>query len=357
MSHCNECEHLSEGGFCQKHQKPLSKCAGGCTFNRSSGGSASKQTFKEMTDEDRKILRSFIDKVHCGDCLELMRKLPDNSVDVVVTSPPYNLRNSTGGSWSIPPEKREAWLRRGKNALQDGYDNYSDDMPYDEYVRWQNECLKEMVRVVKPTGFIFYNHKQRVQAGLLQHRMEIMEGIPLRQIVFWLRNGCGTINYNEGYFMNNCEQIFVIAKSNKARMPKAAYQFGLVWQIAQDTSKSDDRHPAPFPIELPDKCLDSQYLNGDSVVMDPFMGGGTTALSAIKHGIHFIGFELSQKYVDMSNRRISAALRTESERKVRSYVEDEVEKLMSQVRPKLEEVVKNRQEYKDIVSKMGLDAE
>lgn len=334
MSYCNECEHLGEGGFCTKHQKPLSKCAGGCTLNRRGKGGGRPAASREQLD----ALAALTDRVTCGDCLEWMRKLPDDCMDVVVTSPPYNLRNSTGGSWKTPKDKMDSWLAHGKSALHDGYDGYSDDLPYDVYVKWQNECLSEMVRITKPTGFIFYNHKQRVQAGLLQHRMEIMEGLPLRQIVYWLRNGCGTINYNEGYFMNNCEQIFVLAKSKLARMPKHAYQYGLVWQIAQDTGKHDERHPAPFPVELPDKCLDSQYLTEDSIVLDPFMGGGTTAISAIRHGIHFIGFDTSQQYVDMASRRIAAELEARRE----AEVEKEVDRLAESVRPRLRQVVLSR---------------
>ena len=331
MSHCSECK-FRDGETCGRHHAPLSRCAGGCSFNR-------KGVIDEgPTEEQRTALSSVMDRVTCGDCLELMRRLPDECVDVVVTSPPYNLRNSTGGSWKTPPEKMDSWLAHGRSALHDGYDNYSDDLPYDVYVKWQNECLKEMVRLLKPTGFIFYNHKQRVQAGLLQHRMEIMEGLPLRQIIYWLRSGCGTINYNEGYFMNNCEQIFVLAKSRKAKMPKHAYQFGLVWQIPQDTGKGDERHPAPFPVELPDKCLDSQYLTPDSVVMDPFMGGGTTAASAVRHGVHFIGFDISPKYVDMSNRRIVA----EAEAKGKRDLEAEVDRLAEQIRPRLRQVVMAR---------------
>ena len=305
MSFCPKCEFLADGGFCKKHKKSVQKCSGGCTLNR---GKQTKDRIKSLVvpndTETSEKLAPFLDKVLHGDCLESLKKIPDDSVDVVVTSPPYNLKNSTTTCWNASRESMQNWAAfKGKNlpGLYEGYDAHDDNMPHEEYVAWQRSCLEQMVRIIKPSGFIFYNHKQRVQNGLLQHRMDLMDGFPLRQIIFWLRNGGGIINYNQGYFMNNCEQIFMLAKSKMARLKKDSYPFGLVWHIGQETN---NRHPAPFPVELPDRCLDSQYLSKDSVVLDPFMGSGTTAISAIKHGIHYIGMEISESYCEMANLRI-----------------------------------------------------
>lgn len=67
--------------------------------------------------------------------------------------------------------------------LINGYKNHNDCMPYDEYVEWQRECLREMLRIIPDDGAIFYNHKWRVQAGLLQDRSDIVQGFPVRQII------------------------------------------------------------------------------------------------------------------------------------------------------------------------------
>ncbi len=67
-------------------------------------------------------------------------------------------------------------------------------MPHDEYVAWQRACLSECMRVIKDDGAIFYNHKWRVQAGLLQDRSDIVAGFPVRQIIIWKRKG--GINFN-----------------------------------------------------------------------------------------------------------------------------------------------------------------
>jgi len=102
-----------------------------------------------------KYPKDFIDRVICGDCLEVMRKIPDESVDLVVTSPPYNLKNSTGNGMKAVT-KTGSWAG---NPLQNGYAHYDDNMPYEQYVVWQKNCLREAMRLLKDNGAIFYNHK------------------------------------------------------------------------------------------------------------------------------------------------------------------------------------------------------
>lgn len=121
----------------------------------------------------------YLNKIICGDCLETMRQMPDKCVDLVVTSPPYNLKNSTGNGMR-PCTTSGKWAGA---ALQNGYANYDDNMPMDKYNEWQRKCLAEMWRLLKDDGAIFYNHKWRVQAGLLQDRSEIVKGLPVRQII------------------------------------------------------------------------------------------------------------------------------------------------------------------------------
>ena len=126
----------------------------------------------------------FLNRILCGDCLEVMRQIPDNSVDLVVTSPPYNLKNSTGNG--MKDGRGGKW---SSAALLNGYSHHNDAMPHEQYVGWQRACLTEMLRVIKDTGAIFYNHKWRVQGGLLQDRQDIVVGFPLRQIIIWRQIG------------------------------------------------------------------------------------------------------------------------------------------------------------------------
>ena len=109
-------------------------------------------------------------KLLLGDAVQEMKKLKADSIKAIVTSPPYNIKNSTGNG--LKNGRGDKWENA---ALQRGYDKYDDCLPHDEYVQWQRDCLTEMMRLLRPDGAVFYNHKWRVQNGLLQDRQEIVE--------------------------------------------------------------------------------------------------------------------------------------------------------------------------------------
>ena len=230
-------------------------------------------------------------KIVNGDCLSIMSALPDNCIDIIITSPPYNLLNSTGNGLKLNT-KCGKW----KNAeIKNGYKDYNDNMPYDEYVEWQRQCLAQMCRIIKDDGAVFYNNKNRVQAGLLQDRGEIVRGFPLRQIITWKRSGA--INFNPGYFLPTTEQIYLICKK-PFRLRKGANKWTDVWEIKQEMNNP---HPAPFPEELIDRIVSS--VDGQ-IILDPFGGSGTTAVSSLKDGRDFILIEKSEFYCSMAKARI-----------------------------------------------------
>lgn len=225
-----------------------------------------------------------------GDCLEVMRSMPDCSFDLVVTSPPYNLKNSTGNG--MKDGRGGKW----KNAqLVNGYSHHDDCMPHELYNKWQRECLTEMLRLTTDEGAIFYNHKWRVQDGLLQDRQEIVSGFPVRQIIIWKRKG--GINFNPGYFLPTYEVIYLIAKPNFKLIPKAN-AFGDVWEFTQENKNP---HPAPFPVALIDRIISSTHAK---TILDPFIGSGTTAIASIMNDRQYVGIDLSPDYVEMSRNRI-----------------------------------------------------
>lgn len=238
------------------------------------------------------ILDPWLNRVHQGDCLDLMAKMPALSLDLIVTSPPYNIKNSTGNG--LKDGRAGKWKNAG---LIEGYDTHDDAMPHDKYVEWQRQCLQAMVRLLKPTGAIFYNHKWRVQAGLLQDRQDIVGGFPVRQIIIWQR--AGGLNFNPGYFLPTYEVIYLIAKPDFELAPKAN-AVGDVWRITQDGTNP---HPAAFPVELAQRCIESTTAE---VVLDPFMGSGTTAIAAELAERSWIGLEISPNYCKVANERILA---------------------------------------------------
>jgi site-specific DNA-methyltransferase (adenine-specific) len=233
----------------------------------------------------------FINKILCGDALELMKKIPDESIDLVITSPPYNILNSTGKG--LKDIRGSKWAH---NTLHQGYSHHDDCMEENEYISWQRNCLREMLRVIKNNGAIFYNHKWRVQNGLLQDRQEILSGFPLRQIVIWRRKG--GFNFNSGYFLPTYEVVYLIAKP-EFRLAEGANAHGDVWDFTQETNNP---HPAAFPVGLTHRMVSSTDAH---LILDPFIGSGTTAVSALEFHRKFIGIDISPEYCAMANARIS----------------------------------------------------
>jgi len=236
------------------------------------------------------MLASFLNKIICGDAIDIMKRMPDGSVDLVVTSPPYNLKNSTGNG--MKDGRGGKWASA---ALQNGYSHHGDTMPHDEYVAWQRACLEQIVRLLKEDGALFYNHKWRVQNGLLQDRQDIVVGFPVRQIIIWRRKG--GINFNGGYFLPTYEVIYLIAKKKFRLVPKAN-AMGDVWEFTQEMNNP---HPAPFPVELIERIIGSTKAQ---VILDPFMGSGTTAVAARNLGRNYIGIEISPDYCQMAEARL-----------------------------------------------------
>lgn len=237
-----------------------------------------------------KYLDNYINKVVCGDVLKMIKNIPDGSLDLVVTSPPYNLKNSTGNG--MKDGRGGKWANA---ALQKGYSHHHDNMPHDEYVEWQRKCLSEMMRVIHDAGAIFYNHKWRVQGGLLQDRSDIVNGFPVRQVIIWKRKG--GINFNSGYFLPTYEVIYLIAKPKFKLAPKAN-ALGDVWEFAQELNNP---HPAPFPVDLIARIIGSTNAK---IILDPFIGSGTTAIAALKLNRKYIGIEISPEYCRMAKDRI-----------------------------------------------------
>ena len=129
----------------------------------------------------------------------------------------------------------------------------------------------------------------------MQDRADIVDGFPVRQVIIWQRNG--GINFNPGYFLPTYEVIYLIAKP-KFRLAAKANAQGDVWRIPQE---SKNPHPAPFPVELAQRCISSTNAQ---IVLDPFMGSGTTAIAAEMSRRQWIGIDISEEYCEFARARI-----------------------------------------------------
>jgi site-specific DNA-methyltransferase (adenine-specific) len=255
--------------------------------------------------------------VYLGDHREILPTLGKS--DAVITSPPYNLGNTTGGGFvkqlggmayqrthysaETPLGKRGGVGKWSGGALAYGYEAYSDALPHDEYCQWQAEFLTACFAQLSDDGAIFYNHKCRVLAGRL---IAPMDYVPsdlrpfVRQEIIWAR--AGGLNFSPSFYCPTHERIIVIAKPDWRLRDKAASGAGDVWYIPQE---ADSSHPAPFPLRLPLTILETTAAK---VILDPFMGSGTTGVAAVKLGRKFNGIEIEPKYFDIACRRIADTL-------------------------------------------------
>jgi site-specific DNA-methyltransferase (adenine-specific) len=223
-----------------------------------------------------------------GDCLDVMRGMEAESIDLIFTSPPYNLGNvKKGGYW------------QGNKGDSISYDLHNDNMDQQEYIEWQQQIIKELYRLIKNTGAIFYNHKPRINKGQFDNRLNLIP-YPIRQEIIWDR--CAMINFSGSFYAPNTERIFIIAK--KEWRPNQEYLgWGEVWRIPADINNP---HPVPFPLSLAKRVVVSAS-NENDIVLDPFSGSATTGIACIQNNRNYIGIELSAEYMAIAQERIRVA--------------------------------------------------
>lgn len=235
-----------------------------------------------------------------GDVLAETAKMADGSVDIIFTSPPYNLGKSSGGGFK-GSGKTGKWTSA---KLRDGYDGHDDAMRYADYVEWQKSFLRECWRLIPNDGAIFYQHKNRIQKGLLRTPHDLNPDLPLRQIIIWDR-GSG-MNFNEAFATPSHEVIYLFAK------PKFRFRKGHgLKDVLKVLPDRGNPHPAPFPVQLPRQIIAATTAR---TILDPFCGSGSTGVAARLEGRRFIGIEQSASYCQMAGERI-AVVRMEDRRK------------------------------------------
>lgn len=173
-----------------------------------------------------------------------MRKMADSSVDLVVTSPPYNKNWYAAASGDT-----KSWgALRGR---QIAYDSYSDAMEPSAYEAWQREILSECMRILKKTGSVFYNHKDILSKGVIVHPKWVYD-YNVHQVIIWNRGS--SLANDPHYFQPITEYIWWICKSPKDvyfTKDDAIYRQN-VWNIGFE---SRPEHPAPFPERLVNNCI------------------------------------------------------------------------------------------------------
>ena len=245
---------------------------------------------------EKSIPSQFLDKIFCKSS-EKMAELPDNSVHLMVTSPPYNV---------------------GKE--------YDEDFTLQEYLSFLKRVWKEVYRVLVPGGRVCINianlgrkpyiplhafvAKDMFELGFLM-RGEIIwnkasSASPSTAWGSWLSPANPTLRDIHEYILVFSKGMFSRKNMNKRKSTISRDEFleftKSVWTFPAVSAK-EVGHPAPFPVELPYRLIQLYTYEGE-VVLDPFMGSGQTAIAAIKTGRHYVGYEIEEEYVKLAERRI-----------------------------------------------------
>ena len=237
---------------------------------------------------------SVIDRIF-HDSSETMRQIPDNCVALMVTSPPYNV---------------------GKD--------YDDDLDIDEYLQLLRSVFAETFRVLEPGGRAAVNVAnlgRKPYTPLNQYVSALLTeiGFDLRGEIIWqkAKSAGGSCAWGSWQSAKNPtlrdihEYVIVASKGSYSRVRKGEDTISKkefleatvsIWNILPESARRVG-HPAPFPVELPGRLIELYTFEGD-LVLDPFLGSGTTAVAAVESNRHYVGYELDAEYIDIAERRI-----------------------------------------------------
>jgi site-specific DNA-methyltransferase (adenine-specific) len=236
-----------------------------------------------------------LNKIYNENCLDTMSKIPDNYVNLIVTSPPYNKNFYT---------KNNTISKNKLSFSKIKYDTYNDDLQPEVYISWQKKVLKECCRILKDDGSIFYNHMDILNNHLTIHPSFVYD-FNIKQILIWNRSNTPKLDNNYFYPIN--EWIFWIKKNKQSKTKFFRKKCVFQKSIISLKPNVKNNHPAPFPLQLANNFILSCTDKND-IVYDPFIGSGTTAIASIINNRNYIGSEISKNYVNIANKRIKPYL-------------------------------------------------
>lgn len=296
-------------------------------------------------------LQNYLNKILCCDAIAELKKLPDNSIATCITDPPYNYE-FIGRNWN------QAEIERRTQRVAINSSTLVKNIPYGSglaggvrnarwykknreniinYSQWVEEWGREVFRVLKPGGFIAVFNSNRTVAQV-QVALENV-GFYARDVLIWKRNTgipkglnvakkmqkMGDANYEKwknwnSSLYNMWEGIALLQKPLENNYIETLYKYGvgvlnvkefsnfqtnIFENITRDKPSEYNNHITVKPLDLIEKLvIITTPKNCENIILDPFMGSGTTAVACVKNNFNFIGFEINPEYVDICNKRI-----------------------------------------------------
>lgn len=245
------------------------------------------------------------------DCINAMKSLKDQSIDLIITSVPYNL--------NMP------------------YNTYNDKLPRNQYLNWMNDVFVQLKRLISPNGSFFLNMGASTDPWLDLDVFQLLKDkFFLQNKIIWVKSI--TVNNksyghfkpvtSERYLNRTWESIYHFTPSGNVKIDRLAIGVeyadksnikrwntkedkrcgGNVWLLPYTTVNHNSergKHPATFPIELPEKCIKMHGIKENMQVLDPFVGIGTTLVACEKLGINGIGIDIDADYINTAKNYIT----------------------------------------------------
>jgi len=215
------------------------------------------------------------------DCLKVLPILEESSVDLIITSPPYNLGNNhhTGN------KQHRA---------------YNDNLPEAKYQEQQLKFLNECFKVLKEDGSLIYNHKNRIKKGkqLSPYKWIFKSNFVVKQEIVWINR---SQNFDKIRFYPFTERLYWLTKKPETKLFNAINHYDVFDWKEWKPIGTKGNHTRAFPEKMVEDIL--KCFPNAKVVLDPYMGSGTTGVAAKNLNREFIGIELDKNYFDMAEKR------------------------------------------------------
>ena len=249
-------------------------------------------------------------KIYNEDCMETMNKIikSNNKVDLIITSPPYNMTK-----------------RKGGNADTGRYDIYEDWKTEEEYLKWTSDIFCHFDKILKDNKLVIYNFGYSIENPSLPYKLvnkiESETNFTLIDTIIWKKKSGLPFPANKYRLSRNWEYIWIFCKKDyvdnfdifkpvstvSEKTNQTYYKVFYNFVEAKNNDGKTSFNQATFSSELIEYLL-SIYGNKNYLVYDPFNGTGTTGVACIKNNMNYIGSEISKKQCDFSIDRLNKAL-------------------------------------------------
>ena len=223
-----------------------------------------------------------INKIHNLDCLEGLKKIEDNFIDLIITSPPFNLGNT-----------HHTGFKKHKS--------YEDNMPEKDYQNWQIRVLNECFRVLKDEGSLIYQHKNRISKGIQISPYEwiFKTNFIIKQEIIWINR---SQNFDKIRFYPFTERVYWLAKNPKTKLKNTINKQDVFdWKEWKPVG-TRGKHTRAFPEKFVEDIL--KVFPKSKLILDPFMGSGTVAKVCQEMKRNFIGLEINKKFIKLAEKRL-----------------------------------------------------